>query len=486
MPRSRPWPRPCAAACRPTAVTVWHRGARDDGLPGRSGAADAGSARRRSASLGRAADAARLAPLPARARGRAAGPARGPVRRRRRGRLRGADRSSPTSWRRISPRSSSRRTSPARWRRSRARSRSSGASPASSSTACRSASTSSTATTASRSGTASGRPAPRASGATTWSAGRSSTCSPGSRAAQLRAEFDRVFETGEIQQTEQEVHAGRGAALLPAQQDPHAARRRRDHPRHHHRRGRDRVAPRSRARSSRARSSRRSASSPPASCTRSTIRSPPSAPAWRPSRAGCRAGAADAAPGRRSISRSSTRRSSAAPGSSTGCSTSAGPKATRKAAGVAQRPGGGDASSCSSTTSASSGSQVDARARARACPPTVGNAEQLIQVLMALMLNALDAMEQGGQLTVRTGAEPGARRTRSWSRWRTPAWGFPRARADQDLRAVLHHQAAGTRHRPRTLDLLRHRRGAPRPDRGGQRSPGAAPPSGVLPAGARA
>ncbi len=35
-------------------------------------------------------------------------------------------------------------------------------------------------------------------------------------------------------------------------------------------------------------------------------------------------------------------------------------------------------------------------------PETVASAEQLIQVLMALMLNALDAMEEGGQLTVRT------------------------------------------------------------------------------------
>jgi two-component system, NtrC family, sensor kinase len=41
-------------------------------------------------------------------------------------------------------------------------------------------------------------------------------------------------------------------------------------------------------------------------------------------------------------------------------------------------------------------------------PDTVGSQEQLIQVLMALMLNALDAMERGGRLTVRTrrGATP--------------------------------------------------------------------------------
>ena len=36
-------------------------------------------------------------------------------------------------------------------------------------------------------------------------------------------------------------------------------------------------------------------------------------------------------------------------------------------------------------------------------PPALGNAEQLIQVLMALMLNAVDAMEHGGRLTIRTG-----------------------------------------------------------------------------------
>ena len=39
-------------------------------------------------------------------------------------------------------------------------------------------------------------------------------------------------------------------------------------------------------------------------------------------------------------------------------------------------------------------------------PATTGNAEQLTQVLMALMLNAVDAMDERGKLTVRTGRNP--------------------------------------------------------------------------------
>jgi two-component system NtrC family sensor kinase len=41
-----------------------------------------------------------------------------------------------------------------------------------------------------------------------------------------------------------------------------------------------------------------------------------------------------------------------------------------------------------------------------ALPTTTGNSEQLTQVLMALMLNAVDAMDDRGKLTVRTGRSP--------------------------------------------------------------------------------
>ncbi len=59
-------------------------------------------------------------------------------------------------------------------------------------------------------------------------------------------------------------------------------------------------------------------------------------------------------------------------------------------------------------------------------PETVGSAEQLIQVLMALMLNALDAMEHGGQLVVRTRRSP-ARRDEIVVEVQDTGVGIPRA-----------------------------------------------------------
>jgi two-component system, NtrC family, sensor kinase len=47
-----------------------------------------------------------------------------------------------------------------------------------------------------------------------------------------------------------------------------------------------------------------------------------------------------------------------------------------------------------------------ARELAPGLPSALGSREQLIQVLMALLLNAADAMEQGGTLTIRTGRVP--------------------------------------------------------------------------------
>src|SRR2546426_6859936 len=45
-------------------------------------------------------------------------------------------------------------------------------------------------------------------------------------------------------------------------------------------------------------------------------------------------------------------------------------------------------------------------------------------------------------------------------------YGDPAGGPAQDLRAVLHDQTTGTRHRPRLVGGLRHRRGASRPNRG--------------------
>ena len=106
----------------------------------------------------------------------------------------------------------------------------------------------------------------------------------------------------------------------------------------------------------------------------------------------------------RNISRSSTRKWIAAPASSTACSTSAVPR---------ERPRAGwllNALVDETLFLLKHHQRFKRLGLAReldmSLPATIGNAEQLTQVLMALMLNAVDAMDDRGKLTVRTGRNP--------------------------------------------------------------------------------
>ena len=80
----------------------------------------------------------------------------------------------------------------------------------------------------------------------------------------LQREFDRVFETGEIQQMEMESHASGDARYYRITKIPMRLDDVRHHPRHHHRRRRHRVAATPSSGWRRPRSWRRSASWPPA------------------------------------------------------------------------------------------------------------------------------------------------------------------------------------------------------------------------------
>ncbi len=179
---------------------------------------------------------------------------------------------------------------------------------------------------------------------------------PAVRARSSRRSSTRSSRPAEMRQMDIEVAVGRRGPLLPDQQDPDAAGRRRDHPRDHHRRGRHRVPHgRTAADPAEREAGRRRASWRPASCTRSTTRSPPSGPASRRSSSGSTRVAAEVPPADRGVPQHHRQGSAALhrhrrrparfqPAQGEGPSGNGGPDARSS-----RRP-----SSCSSTTSGSS------------------------------------------------------------------------------------------------------------------------------------
>ena len=348
----------------------------------------------------------------------------------------------------------------ARWRSSRARSTSTAASPVSSSTACRSASTWWTATTGSRPGTGSARPAPRACGGTRWWAGRCSRCSPASRRRSSAPSSTGSSPPARSSSGRSRWPPGGETRYFRLSKIP--MRLEGDGITHVITIGEDVTEwQRIQARITAEREARRHRPARRrASCTRSTIRSRRSAPVSRRSRDGCPSEVAPAPSAVAEYLEIIDKEVDRCTRIVDGLLDFSRPKGKAKRPVAAQRVGGRDALPAQASpalqaarrwrASSTPALPADDRQRGAAHPGAHGAHAQC----------ARRAWNEGGTLTLRTGRSAGRAdevdRGGRGHRGRHPPRG-----TGQDLRAVLHHQAAGPGHRARAVDLLRHRRGPP-------------------------